>query len=288
MKGRKIILLAVGAVILAASPAAGWRSSLYPDNWKPGYKDYWGRFLHDFSYAGYHCGQAPIPANPPGETVDVTQAPYYADNSGATDATTAIQAAINDISTIGGGVVYLPAGTYRIRPPSGSDCALRIQRSGVVLRGAGPDRTFLFNDETYMRGQSVLLVEAASGGWHSPLFGTTVDITEDVAHPAHVIPVAETLQENGWRMPQLRFNVGDWVVLRSDCTEDFIAEHDMTGRWSSSLRGITFYRQVTAVDTTLNTITVDIPTRYDLKTRDAARVYRVAPHVEAGTGRRRL
>ncbi len=280
MNGRRVVLLTIGAVILAASPAVGWRSSLYPEDWKPGYKDHWGRFLHDFSYAGYHCGQAPIPADPPGETVDVTQAPYYADNTGAADATSAIQAAINDISTIGGGVVYLPAGTYRIRPPDGSDCALRIQRSGVVLRGAGPGRTFLFNDETYMRGKSVILVEAESGGWHTPLSGTTVEITEDVAHPTHGIPVAETLEEGNWRVPELRFNVGDWVVLRSDCTEDFIAEHGMTGRWTSSLRGITFYRQVTAVDTALNTITVDIPTRYALKTRDAARVYKVAPHIQ--------
>lgn len=280
IKGQKVLVLAIGTLILAASPAAGWRSSLYPEDWKPGGKDHWGRFLHDFSYAGYHCGRASIPADPPGEVVDVTHAPYYADNSGDTDATAAIQAAINDMGVAGGGVVYLPAGTYRIRPPDGSDYALRIQRSGVVLRGAGPDRTFLFNDETYMRGKSVLLVRADSGGWHTPLFGTTVEITEDVAHPAHVIPVAETLEEDGWRVPKLRFNVGDWVVLRSDCTEAFIAEHDMTGRWSSSLRGITFYRQVTAVDTAQNTITVDIPTRYDLKTRDAARVYKVAPHVK--------
>jgi hypothetical protein len=31
-----------------------WRSKLYPENWKPGFNDGQGRFLHDFSFAGYH------------------------------------------------------------------------------------------------------------------------------------------------------------------------------------------------------------------------------------------
>jgi hypothetical protein len=277
MSSRKIVVPTIGVVMLAASPAAGWRSSLYPEDWTPGYTDEQGRFLHDFSYAGYHCGQADIPVDPPGEVVDVTHAPYYADNTGAADATVAIQAAIDTVGATGGGVVYLPAGTYRIRPPGGSDCALRMRRSGGVLRGAGPDQTFLFNDEAYMRGRSVLLVGADTGGWHTPLPGTPVVITADVGHPAHVIGVAQTRDDSRWRRPL--FNAGDWVVLRSDCTEDFIAEHKMTGCWNSSLRGITFYRQVTAVDLARNTITVDIPTRYDLKIRDGARVYKVAPHV---------
>jgi len=126
MKSQAVVALAIGAVLLAASPAAGWRSSLYPEDWSPGHKDYEGRFLNDFSYAGYHCGEADIPVDPPGEVVDATDAPYYADNTGVIDATSAIQMAIDAMGAAGGGVVYLPAGTYRIRPPGGSDCALRM------------------------------------------------------------------------------------------------------------------------------------------------------------------
>ena len=76
-----------------------------------------GRFLHDFSYAGYHMGEVNIPPDPPGAVIDVTQAPYHADKTGVFDATAAIQAAIDDSSADGGGIVYLPPGTYRIRPP---------------------------------------------------------------------------------------------------------------------------------------------------------------------------
>jgi hypothetical protein len=63
--------------------------------------------------------------------IDVTQAPYYADNTGATDTRAAIQAAINAATS--GMVVYLPAGRYRL------ERGLNIgpNKSGITLRGAG-------------------------------------------------------------------------------------------------------------------------------------------------------
>jgi Pectate lyase superfamily protein len=63
--------------------------------------------------------------------LDVTQAPYNADNTGATDAQGAIQAAIDAAAV--GEVVYLPPGTYRIDSP------LRVgpNFSRKTLRGAG-------------------------------------------------------------------------------------------------------------------------------------------------------
>ncbi len=44
--------------------------------------------------------------------MDVTKAPYHADNTGVTDSQPAIQKAIADAQE--NDVVYLPAGTYRI------------------------------------------------------------------------------------------------------------------------------------------------------------------------------
>jgi len=62
-------------------------------------------------------------------TIDVTKAPYYADNTGKTDATQAIQMAMTHAcGYYNGGVVYLPSGTYKISAP------LNIQ-STVTLRG---------------------------------------------------------------------------------------------------------------------------------------------------------
>ncbi|HMO25294.1 MAG TPA: hypothetical protein PKB10_03415, partial [Tepidisphaeraceae bacterium] len=52
-----------------------WRSALYPADWKPGFVGPDGAFLHDFSYAGYRRGEAPIPVIQ-SPVFDVTQPPY--------------------------------------------------------------------------------------------------------------------------------------------------------------------------------------------------------------------
>jgi hypothetical protein len=47
---------------------------------------------------------------------NVTSAPYSADNTGATDATPGIQAAIDAAVAAGGGIIYFPTGTYAVCP----------------------------------------------------------------------------------------------------------------------------------------------------------------------------
>lgn len=88
-------------------------------------------------------GSAPdspeIPADPTvrGTTLTVaTTAPYSADAMGATDATQAIQSALDATARGKGGIAYLPAGRYRV------DGSLTVP-SGVELRGAqlGPFHT---------------------------------------------------------------------------------------------------------------------------------------------------
>lgn len=39
----------------------------------------------------------------------------------------------------------------------------------------------------------------------------------------------------------------------------------------------TFYRKITGVNTSAKTVEIDIPTRYYMKTRDNARIYKVSP-----------
>lgn len=256
--------------IIVSAKQPGWRSSLYPDDWHPGYADAEGRFLHDFSYAGYHCGRKNLPSNDTPITVDVTDAPYNADPGGTNDSTAAIQAAIDHVGIAGGGVVYLPTGKYRIAPGENS-YALKISYSGVVLRGAGAENTRLFNDQTYMRGKTVIKVSPSSTDWFNPVDGKSVSITDDIVTPTHTIPVADPAA----------FAPGDWIIVRTDCTDDFIADHNMQNtNWNSSLKGITIYRQVTSVDVEAGTISIDIPTRYYMKTRDNARVYKIARHLE--------
>ncbi|MCX7045186.1 MAG: glycosyl hydrolase family 28-related protein [Candidatus Sumerlaeota bacterium] len=264
----------IDKIAILNQPSGVWRSSLYPSSWTPGYQDSQSRFLHDFSYAGYHNSEADIPTTPPGAVFDVTKSPYRADKTGKDLATTNIQAAIDAAGAAGGGIVYLPAGTYRIKPGAGASYSLRINKNGVVLRGAGPGQTFLFNDETYMRSKVAILVTAPSVSWHSALGGTTINLAKDVGStPTKTIYLSSV---SGLK-------AGDWIVVRADCTDAFIAEHGMTGLWDSSLQGITFYRRIESVSTSAKTITIDIPTRHYVKLRDNARIYKVAAHLqEAG------
>jgi hypothetical protein len=92
-----------------------------------------------------------IPQYPVG--LNVKDAPYNAQGNGVADDTAAIQTAIDDCPE--GQAVFLPEGTYRLTQQ------LDIFDKAVVLRGEGPDRTFLQN---YAASDSVIRIYRWSGG----------------------------------------------------------------------------------------------------------------------------
>jgi hypothetical protein len=246
-----------------------WRSSLYPEYWKPGYKDMQGRFLHDFSYAGYHKGEKEIPFDT-ANVADVTLPPYNADKTGINDVTTIIQQALDDVGLSGGGVVYLPAGTYRIATPGTSAYGLRIAYDSTVLRGAGPDSTFLLHAETNIRDKDIIQVTGSNANWFVASSGSTTDVSYDIPEPTRVLPVKSV---SG-------FQVGDLVIVTSTPTPEFIAEHKMTGYWTASaIGGVAFLRRIDSIDVKKSLFIIDAPTRYFLKTRDQARIYHANPHI---------
>lgn len=237
-----------------------WRSELYPFEWKPGYaKD--GKFLHDFSYAGYHRGEKALP-NIQQNILNVTLSPFNADNTGTEDATAAIQAAIDSVATLGNGVVYLPEGTYLVKPNESH--ALLISHDSTVLRGDGPDKTFILNTDPYMRSKTIITLSPGSNGWYSPN-GSSINFTKDAIEHDTVIYLANASH----------FTEGDRIILTTDFTADFIEEHKMTGKWTTSIQGTAFCRTVKSVDAEKNTILIDIPIRYYMKMRDKARAYRI-------------
>ncbi|MBW6537370.1 MAG: hypothetical protein K0B11_20345 [Mariniphaga sp.] len=249
------------------TPEGTWRSELYPENWQPGFMDGQGRFLHDFSFAGYHQGEKEIPFITE-NVVDVTQPPYNADNTGETYATTAIQQALDDVGQAGGGVVYLPAGTYKVNPGS-SDNALRIRYSNTVLRGAGTDSTFIYNDATFMRQKNIIWMMGDWCTWSNPI-GTTVKLRYDLLYPTRIIPVEST---DG-------FKKGDEIILRSGETEAFIEEHNMAGIWNDWATRVMFHRTIDSIDVEKKLIYIDSPTRYFMKLRDNARIYHAKEHIK--------
>jgi hypothetical protein len=270
MKTTKFARFFVLALLLSfGSEVYAWRSALYPVDWTPGYVDAQGRFLHDFSYAGYKMGEAAIPSTVGTHLVDVTDAPYNADNTGVNDCTSAIQQAIDYVGQNEGGVVYLPAGTYKVRPQGSATAALSISYSNLILRGAGKDLTFIRCDEENMRYKSIINV-SNGGSWNNADDGNTYELALDIPET----PTNKIYLRNGIE----NLNVGDWIIIRSDRSADWIAEHSMGGFWNpNATRGTTFYRQITEISVPNRQLTIDIPTRYWMKRSDNARVYKVMP-----------
>jgi uncharacterized repeat protein (TIGR02543 family) len=239
---------------------AQWRSTLYPENWQRPTETtsfYNDKLIQDFSYAGYKSGAVEIPY------IAVTHnavSGYGADPTGTNDSTIAIQNAITAAGNSGGGVVYLPAGTYKVSPQGSNAYCLSINKSNVVLRGAGSASTFLLNTQTVMRSKSVIEVDATSLST-----GTAVLLTADLTGPTTRLPVATPSS----------FAVGDFVKIMWDFTDDWVAEHRQQSWWKAS-RGYPadaeYIREVVAVNQAQGWIEVDAPTRYTMKTRDNARV----------------
>ena len=265
-------------LLATAALAAPWRSSLYPEfGYSPSSANLeTEKVLQDFSYAGYRRGEALLPDRA-GPVFDVTAPPWSADASGAGDATAAIQSAIDAAESAGGGVVFLPAGTYRLSVPASAQQALLIDQPGVVLRGAGRDRTFLLNTTvSAMSLKAVIRVRGSSDARAHATGAASTPLARDLLNSTTTIPVASA---SG-------FSVGDTVSVRNNITDAWITEHGEPG-WlgqGADLRGLAYRRTVLAVDAAANTLTVDAPTRYALKLRDSARVVRLvrAPLAEVG------
>jgi hypothetical protein len=254
------------AVRLTPGPAAPWRSVLYPENWQPPAEAsfYHDKFIQDFSYAGYRRGEAAVPRIE-GPVFDVTT--FGADPTGAADSTAAIQAALNAARTAGGGVASLPPGTFRISHGGGSEL-LRISGNGVVLRGSGPDRTFLLNTTVAMRDLATIRIRGLT-----PSEGPTVSIVTDITTPARRVYLTDVAS----------FATGDLIEVLRDFTEAWILEHGQETWWNAGTDipdPANYRRLVTAVNTTENWIEIDIPLRYAVLTRDNARVRKLSGRIK--------
>jgi len=271
----RLIGMALGTLIFLSGGglfAQTWRSELYPENWQrpdEAVSFYDDKLIQDFSYAGYKSGTEAIPS---AAVTHNAVTGYGADPTGTNDSTAAIQNAINAAQSGGGGVVYLPAGTYKVSIQSGKTYCLAITKSNVVLRGAGSASTFLLNTETVMSGKSVLSILPSP----AKTTGSAVNITADLPGPTRRIPVATPNS----------FAVGDIVRIEWSFTDAWVAEHSQQTYWNATKgypAAAEYLRQVTAVNQAGGWIEVDVPTRYAIFTRDAALVRKLSGLL-AGSG----
>ena len=238
-------------------PPGAWRSKLYPVDWTPQTEDLQGRFLHDFSYAGYKNGEE-SPEVFAGAPIFDVMLDFQATPGGQDDCTEAVQAAIDAASEAGGGVVYFPGGLYRI------DGTLKVESSGVVLRGAGPDLSRIFFSGAEVSNYSGHL-----------MFSGALNTTHEVAL------VMDAPSRQAWVEVESAdgFQVGDDVQIGWIVSPDFVEEHEMEYVWNvfNDTWQPFFHRNVVAVDAQSDPprLTLDVPLRYRGKTRDGASVRRI-------------
>jgi len=208
-----------------------------------------GNRIADFSYAGYHRGEAPIPEVP----MVLGIGPVDGDN------TAHVQQAIDELGAkplgVDGlrGAVLLAPGEYPIHG------TVLLRHSGVVVRGAGDGddpatSTILraIGDEPHQR---VVLVVGSGDNhrWQPELPNSRSDIVSEL------VPVGA--RSFDVEDPSL-YAVGDHVVIVHPCTEAWLAAVDhggpgMDGPWTENSLPLVFKRQVVAVDGA--TLTIDAP-----------------------------
>jgi hypothetical protein len=224
---------------------SGWRSVLFPERWTPSFTDEAGRFLHDFSYAGYEGGAEPRAS---GRTVTLDRPDG--------DATQMLQRAIDEASD--GDVLILRPGTWRI------DGTLQISRPNLVVRGSD-DTTLLFT-----RAEGLSFSQHVTIGVEPRSFGEAPLVRDAVARDTMVEVGAF---DGGTIAP------GDDVVLGHEITPEFIAAHGMTGTWrafNDTWQPLA-WRKVVRVEGA--TVTLDVPLRSALRLRDRPTLRRVVHRV---------
>jgi Ricin-type beta-trefoil lectin domain-like len=250
------------------APASGqWQSSrvFYSSGRLTYATDSEGNRIPDYSYAGYRYGQGSIPSIPQ----VMTLSPASGDN------TARIQAALDqvgartpDANGIRGALVLAP-GVYEIRG------TLRINRSGVVLRGDGDGGSS--SSDTILRAtgdtphqRSVVILGSGTNSW--PESGATNITTSIVRVGAMSFDVASA---SG-------YSAGDDIVIHHPSTQAWIDAIDGGGTvdappFSPGSVDIIYYRKITRISG--NTITVDAPV-YNHLNRSLSQSY--IAHVNAG------
>lgn len=213
--------------------------------------------LPDFSYAGYHRSERPLP-QVEGPVFDVTDFGAVANDTKSDRA--AIQKAIDAAEAAGGGVVWLPAGRYELAQKNDA-MPLYVRSSGIVLRGegSGAGGTVLHTDQMLPPPLPLKM-------WASPyvlqIGGETAQtpigrVAADVARGDTQVRIKDTRQ----------LQSGDWIILHLEDTSPELLEEELAGfqvidkRWTQIRQGgvrVTEHHQIQAVADGVITLTAPV------------------------------
>ncbi len=232
--------------------------------------------LTDFSYAGYHRGERPIPLRSP----DVSVKDFGVRGDGKTDDTTAFQEAIKQSA---GKTILIPEGEYVITDQ------LLVGDSGTVLQGEGSDKSKLrfptpLNEIKPNWGATTTGLRTSNYSWSGGLIWvrgqlnskTLAKVTEPASRGSRTLRVSSVEQ----------FDVGNEfrLVLR-EADDQSLLKHlygDDPGPIENAGRGAqeSFVAQITGVNGELNEIRFDRPLRTDVRLAWRPTIYAAASSVE--------
>lgn len=212
--------------------------------------------LLDFSFAGYHHGEKPVP--------DVTHKVFNVCDFGAIpddgkSDREAFEHAIAAAESNGSGIIYFPKGRYHLRPENAPNTPIVIKGSNIVLRGEGSG---VGGTELFMEYPNPAL--DAKKLWTSPCLlsfsgkGKTqklADVVKDARRGSFQITVSSASN----------IKVGDWICiyLRNNQPEIIAEElkpYEVDPKWKQILKEgvmIDDYHQVVKVEG--NTVTLKEP-----------------------------
>lgn len=253
---RIILGLVTTAAVLSSLSAA--ESDLWGktgEKWSPAGN------LPDFSWAGYHHGEVEPPRLPPGKSVK----DFGAKGDGVTDDSAAFLQAIAKVD----GAIEVPAGRYVIRQ------ILEIKRSGVVLRGEGPQKSILvcpipLNEIRPDWGATTGGDRTSNYSWS----GGFVWIRGEMQNKAltKIVRVAQRGDQELTVGGTSKLSLGQQVIVQVKDTppDNSLAAHLYDGDSGEidNLHGKThayLICRITAIDPGSDTIWIDRPLRFDIQ-----------------------
>lgn len=254
-----LIHFAAAALVICASPA---RAQQISDLWGTrGEKWRADGPLPDFSFAGYQRGEKPIPRVKQVASVK----DFGAKGDGRADDTEAIRKAIDGSAD---GAILLPAGRYVV-----SD-VIEIRKSGVVLRGEGPEKTTI----VFSRGLEEIKPSPTKNDGGDPTTawswgGGLITISGRGLSQGTAIPVlaqatrgATTLAAEGHA-----FSAGDEIILNmTDTAEGSLVDYLYRGKPgnASGIKGSNkkkVYQVFRVTAARPNAMDLDRPLRFDVR-----------------------
>jgi Pectate lyase superfamily protein len=226
--------------------------------------------LPDYSYVGYHNGEAALPN--PAVTVSVRN--FGALGDGKHDDT---QAFLDAIAKTASGVIRVPAGTYIITK------RIAITKSHIVLRGDGPTQTILEFPKSLAEvdGKNPATLGSPTPYSYGDTF-LTISGNDPTSGSAKVTAGAKRGSKALTLSSTSGFSVGQWVSLFETDVSNTLAKrlYGDTADPGTDLTNkviVSFQSPISAISG--NTITLKRPIPVDVETRWSPQIGRFAPSV---------